>query len=217
MVPDTVSTYHRYKEDTATFTTWLGQMAKKSGWKPTIQPTESVSAQPRSSSKDDTKGPRLKGKARKAAKEAAKSTGGVSSKLAPGLAAAQPTEVSKYTIPTQELIRQASSVVNSDKGNRGMPEKIRSALEKAIEARRRCAAWYERKQLRSKSSRDGHQHFIDVLQKALDILDGSSTKTKLDVPTNASHAKAQTTDMDFMRCVITMNVPSWLKVMLIFT
>jgi hypothetical protein len=64
-------TYKRYKEDTLAFTTWLSQVAKTCGWKPTSKPQTSTTSTNAPATAE--KGPRLKGKERKLAREAAKS------------------------------------------------------------------------------------------------------------------------------------------------
>ena len=43
-------------------------------------------------------------------------------------------------------------------------------LERAIAARRRCADWFLKTGVQDKRSETGHSHFIEVLQRALDLL-----------------------------------------------
>ncbi|CAJ2500574.1 Uu.00g034270.m01.CDS01 [Anthostomella pinea] len=155
--------------------TWLGQTAKSCGWKPTTQPVESLSehSQAHQQAQDEGKGPRLKGKARKAAKDAAK-TARVPTKPA----ATSDAPIFKYTVTTQDLLKQIDKA--------------------AIKARRRCALWYERTQGSNQSARDGHQHFIDMLQRALNVLRSTDGEPEASVsPKNGPNPKA--TDVDFVR------------------
>ncbi|KAI0021674.1 hypothetical protein F4780DRAFT_778457 [Xylariomycetidae sp. FL0641] len=165
--PEAASTYQRYKEDTTLFTTWLGKAAKACGWKPSAAKkvgTEVGTAEKPAPKKDENKGPRLKGKARKAAKEAAKS------QPAQDPTPIASTPVTKYLVTTRDLLHQVDLVVKSATRSGSMPERVHRALQSAIKARQRCATWFEKAQVGTQEAREGHQHFITVLQQALDAL-----------------------------------------------
>lgn len=51
---------------------------------------------------------------------------------------------------------------------------IQHVLERAISVRKRCAAWFQQTDSRNKFSNSRHQYFIDVLQKAADMLGGKA-------------------------------------------
>lgn len=78
---ESFSTYQRYKRDTTLFTTWLSNTAKALGWRPANKPSFNVqkpaATEKTATEKTATSAPaaqksvRLKGKARKAAKDAA--------------------------------------------------------------------------------------------------------------------------------------------------
>ena len=91
-----VSTYKKYKQDTAIFVEWLSENAKKCDYKlpSAAKPTEVPVA-----------APRLKGKARKLAKQAS------------GITAAPPTskEAAKpcHLISTKDLLSQAKTIAES--------------------------------------------------------------------------------------------------------
>ncbi|KAF9639620.1 hypothetical protein BFW01_g11426 [Lasiodiplodia theobromae] len=51
-----------------------------------------------------------------------------------------------------------------------MPDAVQLLLKRAIAARRRCADWFETTKVEARRSNEGHRHFIDALQRALDLL-----------------------------------------------
>ncbi len=72
-----------------------------------------------------------------------------------------------------------------------MPGGLRKVLERAIQARQRCAEWFRTSKLQNKYSDEGHQHFIDVLKSALEILETrnvAATKEKND-PANSKNVE----------------------------
>lgn len=156
-------TYKQYKEDTLTFTTWLSQAAKSCGWKPATQLYASPIPNQDDIAANATKGPRLKGRDRKLARDAAKSVPISNTESVPQ------TTV-KYAITTTELLQQATIVAKAKKSK--FPDGVQSVLERAIGLRKRCAAWFRETDQLNKygSSNEGHQHFIDILEKAAQLL-----------------------------------------------
>lgn len=71
-----------------------------------------------------------------------------------------------------------------------MPDSIRMALQRAISARERCAAWFEKTMSGSQESRKSHRHFIDVLKAASDLLKG----TMQDQPATVTREPVQSAD-----------------------
>lgn len=204
MLPRVLSgSYRRYKEDTDVFTTWLSEAAKACGYKPVARPQNttaaaSSSSTPAAATKNGApkKSVRLKGKERKLAKEAVKQQNS-------NTAVAQADEVAivKYTVSTQDILDQATAVANWAKGKMYMPLKVQRVLYRAIQARQRCAAWFEKTDIRSDQSREGHQYFIDVLRKVYGMLKSPNNSTgdangstTLDDP-----SVERKTDMDFMQ------------------
>src|SRR5271155_3659171 len=100
MLPDFLfSTYKQYKADTDKITTWLAETAKKCGYKSPFSdpkaPGESVADQ-------RGKPPKLKGRARKLARDAA----AAAEKKTPASSAADANEIAKetkYTVPVREF------------------------------------------------------------------------------------------------------------------
>ncbi|MCJ1291086.1 hypothetical protein MMC34_002629 [Xylographa carneopallida] len=109
MLPEFLeSSYKRYKADTTVFTTWLAETAAKCGFVSSYNSTKPV----------QTPSARLKGKARKEAKDAAKSTKPSSSKqtAVPGLPSL------KHTVPIKELTAQAQTIVNFSRPKVQVPQ-----------------------------------------------------------------------------------------------
>lgn len=108
MLPDFLfSTYKQYKTDTEKITTWLAETAKKCGYTSPFSdpkaPGESVAGQ-------HGKPLKLKGRARKLAREAA-----AAEKKTPASSAADGNEIAKetkYTIPVREFEVMAEHMAN---------------------------------------------------------------------------------------------------------
>lgn len=164
------STYQRYKRDTTVFTTWLSNTAKGLGWRPSSKPSLNVQ-QAAATEKAATNAPanqksvRLKGKARKAAKDAAQAP----TNTAP--VASQQPAVKLHPLTTKDLLDQVNLIAQSSQSKLSpMPERIWEALQGAIHARQRFCDWFEKMKLSTPEARDGHRHFVSVLTSALDVL-----------------------------------------------
>ena len=185
MLPEFLaSSYRRYKEDTALFTTWLAKAAASSGYKPKttkrrrrdsveVGPANPVSTANGSENTkvlaSATNAPvRLKGKDRKAAKNAAD---GIKTPTDEHNQAPTPTTV-KYTITTEELLRQAAAVTEARVRSRvEMPASLRSVVQRAIRARQRCSQWFQSSGVQNQHADKQHLHFIGVLEQSLKILE----------------------------------------------
>lgn len=94
-----MSTYKKYKQDTSTFVEWLSENAKRCGYKlPTIADTPKPAETP-------VAAPRLKGKARKLAKQA----GG---NMATASASIENPKL-RHLVSTKELLSQAKAIAES--------------------------------------------------------------------------------------------------------
>lgn len=173
MLPEFLAgSYKRYKQDTALFTTWLAQAASSVGYNPNgtkhspSQQPESVAAEPAHSAAP--KGARLKGKARKAAKDAAAKV----KEPNVGTSESQAPSTVKYTITTGELLRQAQAVAQSSrKFNVKMPATLRAVVERAVRARQRCSEWFQKSGVRNQYADKQHTYFISILERSLKILE----------------------------------------------
>ena len=183
MLPEFLaSSYRRYKEDTALFTTWLAKAAAASGYKPKTterrDPVESRPPKPvatvngSETTEELASAPnapgRLKGDGLKAAQNAAD---GINKATKEHNEAPTLTTVI-YTITTEELLRQAAAVSKVRVESRvEMPASLRSVVQRAIRARQRCSQWFQRAGVQNQHADKQHLHFIGVLEQSLEILE----------------------------------------------
>ncbi|KAL8800987.1 MAG: hypothetical protein Q9182_004779 [Xanthomendoza sp. 2 TL-2023] len=156
MVTDFLAgSYKGYKQDTVLFTTWLANAAASAGYKPNAT-KYSPSPQPEPSKAMKFQsglptGARLKGKVRKADKDAAKKT--------------------KYKITSAEVRRQAEAVAQSCLESRlKMPASLLVMVERAVRARRRCSEWFQKSGVHNEYADKQDIHFIQDLEESLKIL-----------------------------------------------
>lgn len=175
------SSYKQYKNDTSAFTTWLGRAAELCGYKQPAKPKKLSESAPKPPPSAPTAppapktasapAPRLKGKARAAAKKA---QAHVEPERTTQSDEHVPT-VKEYAVTTQELLEQIDTVSKS-KSKVSMPSGIKKVLERAIDARRRCSDWYESaKHDAAILDNGGHRHFISLLQDAFTKLSTGPT------------------------------------------
>lgn len=173
MIPDSLTdTYNYYKANTTEALTWLGTTEKAWDERPSVFQQE-------------PKRPRLKGKARKLAKETAPA----------------PTS-EKHILALADIVPLARSIVSHGPRTVRVPPRIIAILRKAISARQQCTAWFlghVDNDLVTDTSNEGHSYFTSILQEVLSLLqplcrpDTSSTlaKTKAvkynDEASRASH------------------------------
>ena len=136
--------YKRYKEDTNRIATWLVETAQKHG--------HHIQGQPSASS-------RLKGKARRQAREAAKASWGTGTGT-------------RITITAREFTDLAESIANL-KPPVKVPRFILSLICSAISLRKHCAKWFQKTEANPELANDNasHSHFIRVLERVLEILE----------------------------------------------
>lgn len=168
MLPEILAgSYKRYKEDTNVFATWLSKTARACGYKsPNSKDSESTAANASKFTSSAPQGARLKGKARKEAKLVA---GAIDEPSTDVPVANVP--VMRYTTRTVDLLEQAKVVANFKKPRVRMPLSILRVVQRAIQARQRCAAWFQKTGAKNHDSTDGHAHFISILENALVILE----------------------------------------------
>lgn len=83
----------------------------------------------------------------------------------------------KYTVSTKEVLNQAHIIA----GKIEIPQTMRNVLQRAICARKGCADLFQSSKVESQDSNEGHQHFIQVLEQILSILDHNSEIVALTV------------------------------------
>ncbi|PMD63439.1 uncharacterized protein K444DRAFT_715841 [Hyaloscypha bicolor E] len=169
MLPEFLpDSYSRYKEDTNVFATWLTNTAKACGHT-SRDTTQIASSDPMNEAPASV---RLKGNARKEAK---------ANESSRPLPVVLPS--TKHTLSTGDIITQAGIIAIHKKPAIKVPLVIQGVLRRAIRARKRCTLWFQNMTSESnkeeyEASNSSHQHFIHVLERALEILEPCFEKCK---------------------------------------
>jgi hypothetical protein len=152
--------YKKYKKDTKTFTQWLASAATATGTVREIFETDATKAKKNAIPRA---GGRLKGKARKQAK--------------------QQNEIDNvpatttFPVAVKDFVELAQAIVNHRATQ--VPDSTVRVLRDIIKARKSCATWFADNQqdpgYETKTGNGRHQYFINVLEKVYAILDGSRT------------------------------------------
>ncbi len=153
--PSLVDSYRQYKDLTSSFTTWLASTGEKYGFRlSACKPATTHTPEPSTHKAN----PRLKGKARKLARDADKT--------------AQNTKSLTKTLLLKDYIPLAKHIVSSTKSPQYIPSSVLTKLQRAIDLRRRFASWFKTgaQSTASLMSNGSHEHFIKVLNTVLDIL-----------------------------------------------
>ncbi|KAE9369320.1 hypothetical protein N431DRAFT_413162 [Stipitochalara longipes BDJ] len=145
------STYKKYKNDTSVLLKWLCYNGSKCGYQ---------LSEPSKSKDKTTKAPRLKGKARKQAKEAS-SDGSTTSK----------TDQSEHrTVSSKDLVPLANSIACSTDPLITVPSYIMRAALRAISARKRCNVYFRSKTDGDDSAEEknqSHSYFISLIEEVV--------------------------------------------------
>lgn len=137
-----VLAYKQYKQDTETVAGWLAEKAAGCGYKPSMPSTSE---------------PKLKGRARKLARDAAKQTG-----------TSQPAK-RKYAVKTTEFLEMAQQIVKA-RPKVVLNRSIHVIWQRTIRTRRQFGAWFRAKDATSTLSDEKHSHFATILETALNVL-----------------------------------------------
>ena len=162
MLPSVLqSSYKTYKEDTSYIATWLANTAKQGGYS-----TDLLDRNDAVTSSKATQAPtRLKGKARKKAKDAA--TAGVPASSTAATSSTTTGSITPtYTIKIKDFISLAEYVVGSTKPLVSVPGSLVKALDRAIVLRKDHGSASEG----SNAPDESHAHFLGVLEKTREIL-----------------------------------------------
>ncbi|CAJ2511030.1 Uu.00g066550.m01.CDS01 [Anthostomella pinea] len=155
MLPDSLSSsYERYKADSDNVANWLATTARLCGYAPIDCSSAAVTAPTQPTS-------RLKGKARKLAREASRES--VAAETRPSRA---------YRVQTKEYVPLAQCITTSTKPRIIVPASFGYALQRAIKDRRRHQDWHSKQASNAvlPENQDGHGYFIDVLERVQEIL-----------------------------------------------
>ena len=178
MLPDFLFTsYKQYKTDTDKITTWLAETAKKCGYN-----NSPSSSDPRAPpglnvplDQNGNKPAKLKGRARKLARDAAaaaqKKGPASSASSSPADASAKET---KQTVPVREFEVMAAHIARSRDKSLKVPRGFVNLIKRCIKTRRGTADWFEKNVPATAEeeveSTDRHLHFANVLQRTLQTL-----------------------------------------------
>ncbi len=160
--PSLVDSYRHYKDLTSSFTTWLASTGERCGFR--LSTCKQASNHPPEPSAQKANS-RLKGKARKLARDADKT--------------AQITKALTKTLLLKDFIPIAKHIASSTKPPQYTPSSVLTKLQRAIDLRRRCASWFNTRVHTTASlmSNESHEHFIEVLSTVLDILKPSCNQS----------------------------------------
>ncbi|KAL8824663.1 MAG: hypothetical protein Q9191_004901 [Dirinaria sp. TL-2023a] len=203
MLPSVLqSKYKAYKEDTNTIATWLATKAKKCGYSADLLDHVDSS----SSSKTTKASTRLKGRARKEAREAAKAEAASSSKTVQRNASAPETPT--YIIKVKDFVELASYIVGTSEPYIRVPASLVKVLDRAIELRKQHGSQVEA----SDAPDEPHAYFLGVLERIWEILKPRCpTETVDDRLTKPAHDSAETessTVIDNMFSKLDVHEPS---------
>ena len=143
-------THKRYKADTNRVAEWLAETSQRCGLKLETQPSESRPSG------------RLKGKARKEARNATRPSSTASSL--------------RHLITVKGFLDMAQFIVQQ-KPSIPVPSAILGLLRSAINLRRRCSNWFLNNSSREDKLREStqkHSYFIGVLENVLQVLESNS-------------------------------------------
>lgn len=145
---DLSSRYKRYKADSQAVASWLITAAEKCGYQ--LPPSDKAVA--------NTTSPRLKGKARKLARE--------------GKNAASEKPSRPYLLKMDAFIPLAQRIANCKRPRILVPATFAYSLQQAITERKRFQKYYEKIEEADSTAKasDGHGHFISILQSVRDML-----------------------------------------------
>lgn len=159
------SSYQTYKEDTDYIAKWLAVKAKQCGYPADLLSTLSP---PSTSSHPARPSQRLKGAARKKAKNVAKGEAAQSEN--PDSRADPP----RYTIKVKDFTALAECIARFRKPAVQVPVTIVKALNRAIELRQQHNIWSrdqaESKMLPNAESDESHSHFLGILESTRETL-----------------------------------------------
>ena len=168
-----VGTYQQYKRDTDCFTTWLSEIAIVCGYSPKVSRTVRGSA--------ETQVPKSNGNARTSSRRGP-GREGKTTEIRKGLLHESDT---RYVVTSQQLEEQARIVANCQKPRVSIPTAVLQAIERAIEARKKCLRWYEDCAQEDKVSNRGYADFIHLLERVLQTLTSGPAAGAIPKPQSA--------------------------------
>ncbi|KAJ3293169.1 hypothetical protein HK104_004683 [Borealophlyctis nickersoniae] len=154
--PFLADSHKRYKADTNRLAQWLVVNAKRLGYELETSETSETSQ----ASSVPTGSKRLKGKARKLAREAGAASG-----------TSAPLPRKRHVLTVQQFTDMAETIARAGEP---VPAFVLTIARRAILARKRCADWFRRSPVDDddiKARKDeGHWHFVGVLEDVVEML-----------------------------------------------
>ena len=161
------STYQTYKEDTDLIAKWLAIKAKQCGYPADLLSPQDPPNPPNPTSQSAGPSQRLKGAARKKAKNAIKQD------ATPSKSPDSPVDVPKYTIKVKDFTTLAECIARFTKPSVEVPVGLVKVLNRAIELRQQHNS-RSRDQTESKpsmeESNESHAYFLGILERTREIL-----------------------------------------------
>ena len=159
MLPEClIDSYKQYKSDTDRIVTWLVENAEACGFTPSSN--RSILQHNASNVDPEMSKIRLKGRARKLARDAA--------------AQEKKKLPQNYAVRMKDFVIMAKAITTCQRPRLMVPKTLTDIFRRTILARRRCAEWYAAGDLPDGidaiDSKRRHDHFISVLEDTLDTL-----------------------------------------------
>jgi len=165
MLPECfIDSYKRYKADTRTIATWLTEGAEISG----LTTNKNSVHLPNSTVINQQTKVKLKGRARKLARDAANAEQKTREQKLP------PPQ--QYVVKTKDFVPMAIAIASRRPPKIKPSTTILEVFRRTIAARKSCAMWYAT----GSDGNEGHQHFINVLEEAFSILKPLAPKEQVD-------------------------------------
>ncbi|KAL6918992.1 hypothetical protein FSST1_003018 [Fusarium sambucinum] len=166
-----LSIYQEYKRDTDIVASWLATTAKERGYTDSLAGPGTTSGAAKSG--------RLKGKARKAAKQQKTPT------VAAAKEGSDPSPKSKYVLAIRDFVPLAKFIASNltttpveDNNTAGIPSFFSTALDRAIQVRKKFSSLLkDAGESLSAQADKTHEHFITILEKVRTVflhVDGAS-------------------------------------------
>ncbi|KAI0883881.1 uncharacterized protein GGS22DRAFT_195051 [Annulohypoxylon maeteangense] len=200
MADISATAYLAYKYDTNVFLSWMDQTSQKCGWK-SRQAQKVIASEVNTDVNTTVKSaPRLKGKERKLAKQAAKAEEAKAFQHTP----------SKSTVSTGELAEQIELVGKAVTKHKmePMPSNVRRALQRCIKARERFAKWYKTSSTCPSEKLESHDHFITILKKATCLFQGENDSNLMQAASSSeANDKENPTMTNMFECLELEDLP----------
>jgi hypothetical protein len=155
MLPECfIDSYKRYKADTTKIAIWLAESAEISGF-----PNKNSILQPSKTAVNQQPKVKLKGRARKLARDAANAD-------KKALTQSATPKQQRYVVRTKDFVPMAMAIASCQPPKTKPSTATLEVFRRSIAARKSCAKWYAA----GSDGNEGHQYFIRVLEEALSIL-----------------------------------------------